>query len=185
VEPDEQQLITQAAGGDLEAFERLYRMHVSRVYGLCLRLTNGQDEAQDATQETFIKAWQHLAEFRGTSALSTWLHRIAFNEVMAGRRKHTRQMSHLTAVESRSTTDDSTAVDELERALTQLPDRARQAFVLQKIYGYTHEEAADIMGIAVGTCKAQVHRAATLLAESISKPTAGSRVEAATTRAQE
>lgn len=144
-------------------------MHAARVYGLCVRLSADQADAQDAMQETFIKAWNALGRFRGDSAFSTWLHRIAFNEAVRLRRQRTNERRHLQLVESDPVTGamSETEIERLERAITKLPNRAREALVLHKIYGYTHEETADFMGTAVGTCKAQVHRALQLLREGM------------------
>jgi RNA polymerase sigma-70 factor (ECF subfamily) len=168
-EQDEAALVESARGGDKQAFEALYRKHAGRVYGLCLRLAGCAAEAQDDTQETFVRAWQRLGEFRGDSALTTWLHRIALNEVIGRKRKESRARRHLASVaaaaERRSA--DAGVLGELERAIMRLPERARRVFVLHKIYGYTHQEVADMLNIAVGTCKAQVHRAHKLLADSL------------------
>jgi len=164
---EEAGLIDAAIAGSVAAFERLYRLHSGRVYGLCLRLADSQADAQDATQETFIKAWHSLRDFRGGSALSTWLHRIAFNEVMALKRRRSSERKHLQLViveESHEAPGDD--LSRLERAITGLPERAREALVLNKIYGYTHEETAEFMSVAVGTCKAQVHRALQLLKQA-------------------
>jgi RNA polymerase sigma-70 factor (ECF subfamily) len=168
-EPADAALIAAAVGGDTAAFETLYRRHTGRVHGLCLRLTRSRAEAQDCTQETFIRAWRQLATFRGQSSLSTWLHRIALNEVLGRKRRASTEDRHLAVVrlEARDSHRGPASLDELERAIGLLPDRAREVFVLQKVYGYTHEETADLLNIAVGTCKAQVHRASRLLAEAL------------------
>ena len=168
-EPDDAALIAAAVAGDTAAFEVLYRRHTGRVHGLCLRLTQSRAEAQDCTQETFIRAWRQLATFRGASSFSTWLHRIAVSEVFGRKRRASTEIRHLEVVrlEARASHDGPATVDELERAIGMLPARAREMFVLQKVYGYTHEETADLLNIAVGTCKAQVHRASRLLAEAL------------------
>jgi RNA polymerase sigma-70 factor (ECF subfamily) len=160
-------LIAAAVGGDTAAFETLYRRYTGRVYGLCLRLTQSRAEAQDCTQETFIRAWRQLATFRGQSRFGTWLHKIALNEVLGRKRHAATESRHLDVVrqEARDSYDGPATVDALERAIGKLPERAREVFVLQKVYGYTHEETADLLSIAVGTCKAQVHRASRLLME--------------------
>jgi RNA polymerase sigma-70 factor (ECF subfamily) len=170
-EPQDAQLIEAAVQGDSGAFEKLYRRHTGRVHGLCVRLTQNRAEAQDCTQETFIRAWRRLATFRGDSSFATWLHKIALNEVLGRKRRAATETRHLEVV--RRETKDSHAgpaqIDELERAIGLLPDRAREVFVLQKIYGYTHEETAELLSIAVGTCKAQVHRASRLLADVLER----------------
>jgi RNA polymerase sigma-70 factor (ECF subfamily) len=164
-EPADGALIAAAVAGDTAAFESLYRRHAGRVYGLCLRLTQNRADAQDATQETFVSAWRQLATFRGDSGLATWLHRIALNQVLGRKRRAATEANRLEIVERESATSYASPelTDHLERAIAQLPQRAREVFVLQKVYGYTHEEVADLLNIAVGTCKAQVHRAGLLL----------------------
>lgn len=171
-DPDETNLIADARHGSTRAFEALYRMHSGRVYGLCVRLAGNPADAQDATQETFIKAWSALDAFRGGSAFSTWLHRIAFNEVMGLKRRHRSEDRNLRVVGENAAAADASLpeLDRLERAIAALPDRAREALVLHKIYGYTHEETAEFMETAVGTCKAQVHRALQLLRDALPNP---------------
>ena len=128
----------------MRAFETLYRALAPGVYGLCLRLARNAAEAQDCTQDTFVRAWQRLAEFRGESRFGTWLHRIAVNEVLGRRRHAAVEHRHLSAVDpaKRYTLDDSATLQDLEQAIARLPDRAREVFVLRAVYGYTHEEIA-------------------------------------------
>jgi RNA polymerase sigma-70 factor, ECF subfamily len=166
---DEAELIAAARSGSTDAFEQLYRAHSARVYGLCLRLSENQADAQDATQETFIKAWRALGSFRGASAFSTWLHRIAFNETIGMKRRRKTEHQHLRLVDHGEEASDSALpeIERIERAVAALPDRAREALVLNKIYGYTYKETAEFMSVAVGTCKAQVHRAVRLLREAM------------------
>jgi RNA polymerase sigma-70 factor (ECF subfamily) len=163
-------LIAEAIAGDLESFETLYRRYSARVYGLCLRLTRHEADAQDCTQETFIRAWRQLGRFRGDSAFGTWLHRIAVNEVLSRRRRASTEQRYLRVVQPETAPSDQEGtidVEELERAIRQLPDRARDVLVLHKIYGYTHEETGKMLDIAAGTCKAQVHRALKLVIRSL------------------
>jgi RNA polymerase sigma-70 factor, ECF subfamily len=168
-EPDEQALLRAARAGDVRAFETLYRMLAPSVYGLCLRLASNAAEAQDCTQDTFVRAWQRLAEFRGESRLGTWLHRIAVNEVLGRRRHAAVEHRHLTAVDpaKRYTLDDSATLQDLEQAIARLPDRAREVFVLRAVYGYTHEEIAGMLRVTVSTSKTQHHRARKLLIASL------------------
>ncbi len=163
---DEQTLVGRARSGDKQAFEALYRQHVPRVYGLCLRLTSNPADADDATQDTFIKAWERLDSFRGVSAFGTWLHRIAVNESLGRQRKKGRELQHLQLMEpGKSTTAGPDGqLEELEQAIGRLPAGARNVFVLLAVYGYSHEEAAKMLDIAAGTSKAQLHRARKLLA---------------------
>jgi RNA polymerase sigma-70 factor (ECF subfamily) len=165
-------LVQRACAGDVRAFERLYREHVGRVYGLCLRMTRDPAVAEDCAQETFINAWKALARFETRSSLATWLHRIAVNVALAKRRKATPVVELAVeddeeAVESDWTLETPLEVNEIEAAIERLPDGARDVLVLHAIYGYSHIEAAEMLGVAEGTCKAQLHRARSLLRERL------------------
>jgi RNA polymerase sigma-70 factor, ECF subfamily len=171
-------LVTAARKGDMKAFERLYRLHSGKVMGLCLRMTRRRDVAEDCVQQTFIRAWRSLAAFEGRSAFGTWLHRIAVNEVLTHQRNHgTRAESDGEAVDDAQDVPpdsqreyDAGEVMDVERALATLPPGSRHVVVLQTVYGYSHEEVADMLGIAVGTCKAQLHRGRRLLRERMGLP---------------
>lgn len=166
----ESALVQRACGGDQRAFERLYREHVGRVYGLCLRMTRDAQLAEDCTQDTFINAWRALGKFETRSSLSTWLHRIAVNVTLAKRRK-SGPLEPLPEEEEGSATEwtleTPVEVQELENAIGALPEGARDALVLHALYGYSHGETAEMLGIAEGTCKAQLHRARRLLRERL------------------
>jgi RNA polymerase sigma-70 factor (ECF subfamily) len=167
---DPAELIAAAAGGDLSAFEQLYRQFSPRVYGLCLRLTGQRETAEDCTQESFVSAWRALAGFEKRSRFSTWLHRIAVHTVIARRRglrvqyEMAEPASGLPEVADPS--GDGPPLD-IERAIASLPEGARHVLVLVSIYGFSHAEAAQTLGIAEGTCKAQLHRARGLLAAAL------------------
>jgi RNA polymerase sigma-70 factor, ECF subfamily len=163
-------LLQRARAGDTRAFERLYREHAGKVYGLCLRMTRDAQLAEDCTQDTFINAWRALSGFETRSSLSTWLHRIAVNVSLAKRRKS--PPVEATAEEGEDapgewTLETPVEVREIETAIGELPDGARDALVLHALYGYSHGEAAQMLGIAEGTCKAQLHRARKLLRERL------------------
>lgn len=166
-------LVQRARGGDTRAFERLYREHCGRVYGLCLRMTRDPHLAEDCTQETFMNAWRALARFETRSSLSTWLHRIAVNVSLAKRRKASPVEASLPQDEQDSggptewALETPVEVREIEDAIGGLPDGARDALVLHALYGYSHGEAAEMLGVAEGTCKAQLHRARKLLRERL------------------
>ena len=166
-------LVQRACAGDVRAFERLYREHVGRVYGLCLRMTRDAAIAEDCTQETFINAWKALARFETRSSLATWLHRIAVNVALARRRKATVVVESSTTedgdevIETDWTLETPLEVNEIETAIERLPEGARDVLVLHAIYGYSHVEAAEMLGVAEGTCKAQLHRARSLLREKL------------------
>jgi RNA polymerase sigma-70 factor (ECF subfamily) len=164
---EEREAVVAAARGDARAFERLYRLHAPRLFGLCLRLTRDRAAAEDAVQEAFISAWRALAGFEARSSFSTWIHRIAVNAVLVRRRGlafelETTVDAELDSLDRRGT--DATPAVDLEAAITALPDGARHVLVLVGLYGFTHEEAAESLGIAIGTSKAQLHRARRLLA---------------------
>jgi RNA polymerase sigma-70 factor (ECF subfamily) len=169
-------LILRAARGDQRAFEQLYRAHVDRVYGLCLRMTRNTASAEDCTQQVFIQAWNALPRFEKRSAFGTWLHRIAVNTVLGQRRRSTMDVL-LTAVPDIENVDGvldpPVEVAEMEAAIDRLPEGARDVLVLAGIYGYSHGEAASMLGIAEGTCKAQLHRARQLLRERLSLEACG------------
>jgi RNA polymerase sigma-70 factor (ECF subfamily) len=166
---DERALVDAARRGSPAAFEALYRNHVGHVYGLCLRMTANRATAEDCTQEAFIQAWRSLPAFEGRAAFGTWLHRIAVNAVLAqGRRRREQVGADVPADEAAGALPDPSAsndggVLDLEAAIASLPAGARQVLVLVGVYGYSHEEAAALLGIAVGTCKSQLHRARQLL----------------------
>ncbi len=168
---DEQSWVERAQQADTAAFEALYRMHVDKVYGLCLRMTGNVAEAEDCTQEAFIQAWNKLSKFRGDSAFSTWIHRIAVNTVLGRIRKSQREKDRIQAVTDISpvpeTVGDSGNFEDLQQAVDDLPTGARHVFVLHAVYGYSHDETGDMLGIATGTSKAQLHRAKRLLAQQL------------------
>ena len=168
---DEADWIAQAQRSDARAFESLYRMHIDKVYGLCLRMTGNVSEAEDCAQEAFIQAWNKLERFRGDSAFSTWLHRIAVNSVLGRMRKSKRERDRIQlageAAVSPASVGDTGELRDLSDAVDRLPEGARHVFVLYAVYGYSHDEAGSMLGIAPGTSKAQLHRARRLLAQQL------------------
>lgn len=168
---DEARWVRQAQAGDTGAFEKLYRAHVDRIYGLCLRMTGNPSEAEDCAQEAFIQAWTKLDRFRGDSTLGTWMHRVAVNTVLGRMRKSRREQDRIRAVSDvaelgRPIGDDGELRD-LEQAINELPRGARHVFVLHAVYGYSHGETGDMLGIAEGTSKAQLSRARRLLTQQL------------------
>ena len=158
-----------ARSGDVRAFEVLYHHHVARIYALCLRMTGQPSLAEDCTQECFISAWRALAGFKAQSSLSTWLHRIAVNAVLGQRRRGQSDLARLAVPideDALAVTDNTVAgsTADIETALARLPPGARDVVVLVGLYGHSHEEAAEFLGIAAGTSKAQLHRGRRLLA---------------------
>jgi RNA polymerase sigma-70 factor, ECF subfamily len=162
-------LIAQAARGDQRAFERLYRNHVDRVHGLCLRMTRNSASAEDCTQQAFVQAWTALPRFERRSSFATWLHRITVNIVLMQRRSAIDLvcMAPPEQLEDAFTFDTPLEVAEIEAAIDTLPDGARDVLILSGIYGYAHGEVARMLGVAEGTCKAQLHRARQLLRERL------------------
>jgi RNA polymerase sigma-70 factor, ECF subfamily len=182
-------LIERARGGDVDAFEHVYRREVGRVYALCLRMSADAGRARELTQSVFIRAWDRLGSFRGDSQLSSWLHRIAVNEVLIEARGDRRRNARVMLAEDRAADSDvdegahdrapaysgitkpedtETRID-LERAIAALPPGARTVFVLHDIEGYRHEEISRMTGSAEGTLRAQLHRARKLLMEALSR----------------
>jgi RNA polymerase sigma-70 factor (ECF subfamily) len=163
-------LIARAAKGDQRAFEQIYRAHVDRIHGLCLRMTRNTATAEDCTQQAFIQAWEALPRFERRSAFNTWLHRIAVNVVLGRRRSRREDEPVLSIVDGDSggiTFDTPMEVAEIEAAIDALPQGARDVLVLSGIYGHSHSEIALMLDVAEGTCKAQLHRARRLLRERL------------------
>ena len=176
--------VTLAAGGDRRAFERLYRAHVDRVFSLCTRMCGSRAWAEELTQDVFVRAWEKLPLFRGESAFSTWLHRLAVNVVLNARKSEGRERSRrepeAESAESREGGDrmDGLASPvvvhhaeriDLEAAIASLPPGARRVFVLHDVEGYKHEEIADMLGVTAGGSKAQLHRARLLIREALAR----------------
>jgi len=164
---------TLAASGDAHAFERLYRGHLARISSLARRML-GDDDADDVIQDVFVRAWQKLGTFRGESAFGTWLHRLAIN-VILGRREilGVRRQRHLDGdavletVPSRRTTPEMSL--DFETAIARLPEGAREVFVLHDVEGYRHEEIGQMLGLATGTSKSQLHRARMALRQHLER----------------
>lgn len=166
--------VRRAAAGDLEAFEGLYREHVGRVHALCLRMARDRGEAEELTQETFVRVWEKLQSFRGESAFSTWLHRVTVNVVVAGLRRQGRWRERFTAQDAEDVGIAQPAFSpggdlDLERAIAALPPKARLVFLLHDVEGHGHGEIASMLGLAVGTSKAHLHRARLQLREELSR----------------
>ncbi len=165
--------VTTAASGDRRAFERLYRAHVDRVYAICLRMLADRPLAEEVTQDVFVRVWQKLPGFRGESAFSTWLHRVAVNVVLSRRK---RASVHGARIADDDTLDEAPAraifVGErldLDAAIAGLPAGARRVFVLHDVEGFTHEEIGEQLGITSGGSKAQLHRARMLLRAALNR----------------
>ena len=165
---DDRDDAARAARGDTSAFERLYRRHAGRVNALACRMS-GREEADDLVQDVFVRCWEKLHLFRGESAFGTWLHRLAVNLIVErfrsasvrGAGMHDGQDAVIDALTARPSTPEARM--DLEAALRELPSGAREVFVLHDVEGYRHSEIGELLGVATGTSKAQLHRARTLL----------------------
>jgi RNA polymerase sigma-70 factor (ECF subfamily) len=168
-------LVRRAQAGDQTAFRDLYHQLAGRVYALCLRLTGDAGAAEERTQDVFVRAWDKLRSFRGESAFSSWLHRLAVNVVMNERRTTIRREQRVTPMATpevleRGKGEPTVGLSiDLERAIAALPEGAREVFVLYDIEGYSHGEIAELTGIAEGTSKAQLFRARQLLREKLNR----------------
>jgi len=163
-------VVSLARSGDLSAFKRLYQANVGRVYAVCLRMVGDARRSEELTQDAFVRAWEMLGNYRGESAFSTWLHRLAVNVVLVALRSERRRTSHektgdLEMLEAPQDSPSHGARLDLENAIAALPPGARAIFTLHDIEGFKHDEIAAQMCLAVGTCKAQLHRARKLLKE--------------------
>lgn len=176
----EAEAIRRARDGDRAVFEYLYRLHSRRVYAVCLRMVGNATEAEDLTQEAFLLSLRKIHTFRGESAFSTWLHRLAVNLVLLHLRK---KAPPIVSIEATPDPDDDTgspSIDigapdllmegtldriNLERCVARLPVGYRTIFVLHDIQGYQHNEIAGILGRSVGVSKSQLHKARTRLRE--------------------
>jgi RNA polymerase sigma-70 factor (ECF subfamily) len=162
-------LVARCREGDLGAFEELYRTHAGRLYSLAFRMLGNAADAEDQLQEIFLSAHRKLESYRGDAALGTWLYRLAMNQILDYVRSRAARAGQLT-----DGLDDATvladalghrladrAIDriDLERALGELPEGCRAAFVLHDVDGLEHKEIAQVLGIAEGTSKSQVHKA--------------------------
>jgi RNA polymerase sigma-70 factor (ECF subfamily) len=174
----EAEAIERAKQGDAEAFEVLYNLHKRRVYSLCLRMTANAAEAEDLTQEAFMHLFRKIATFRGESAFSTWLHRMAVNVVLMQLRKKGLAVVPLEddiETEEETPKKDFGAQDlalegsidrlRLQNAIGKLPPGYRSIFVLHDVEGYEHNEIAEIVGCSIGNSKSQLHKARMKLRE--------------------
>lgn len=168
-----------AASGDRGAFERIYRTHANRVFSVCVRMSGDRVLAEELTQDVFVRAWSKLGLYRGESAFSTWLHRLAVNVVLNARKTEGRRRSRfategdgdevgVTMPALAPPATPGIAID-LEAAVAMLPPGARRVFVLHDVEGYKHEEIATMLGITSGGSKAQLHRARMLLREALER----------------
>ncbi len=175
IHPEVPVLVDRCKAGDVAAFERIFRLHQGRIYALCLRMTADPDKADSLTQDAFVRGWQKLDSYRGDGPFGGWMRKVAARTVLDFIRKESRERKRF-----RSTTDEleerelrtvnSDVRIDLERAVASLPEGARTAFVLHDVEGFRHKEIAEMTGLAVGTIKAQLHRARKLLMDRLGGP---------------
>jgi RNA polymerase sigma-70 factor (ECF subfamily) len=177
IRDEDREQVRRACAGDRGAFENLYSRHRNRVYGIVWRLSGGDSAlAEDLLQEAFVRAWQKLDSFRGESLFATWLHRLAVNVALSDRRIRIKRLERETALEGAAERTAAGAKDvyagermDLEQAIASLPERARTVLVLYDIEGYSHAEIAEMAGMAVGSSKAQLHRARRLVRDRLDR----------------
>jgi RNA polymerase sigma-70 factor (ECF subfamily) len=171
--PVDSEVVKRAQQGDADAFATLFHAHKARIYSVCLRMTNNAAEAEDLTQDAFLQVFRKIATFRGDSAFSTWLHRIAVNTVLMQFRK--KSLSQVSLDEPYSNSDGAKirreygakdtrlagCVDRvaLASAIKELPHGYRTIFLLHEVEGYEHQEIAELLGCSVGNSKSQLHKA--------------------------
>jgi RNA polymerase sigma-70 factor, ECF subfamily len=165
----DRELVERCKAGDLGAFEELYRQHAGRLFGLASRMLGNPSDAEDLLQEIFLSAHRKLDSFRGESALGTWLYRLAMNQCLDYLRSRAARSSQVTdplddepgwyEPGRRGLAEQAVSKMDLERALAKLPEGCRAAFVLHDVEGLEHREVAEVLGIAEGTSKSQVHKA--------------------------
>ena len=159
----ELELIQRAQTGEPRAARELYNQYAPRVYAIVRRLAGDDALAEDWAQEAWVRIFRALGSFRGEARFSTWLHRIAVNSALHGRRWRDRRTRHEAPLEdtlpTRFQSSDALLRMKLERAMKQLPERMRQVLVLHDIEGFTHEEIAEFLGVNAGTSKSQLFKA--------------------------
>lgn len=180
-DPGEVQVLVRAQAGDHQAFAQLYSLHKRRIYSLCLRMVGNIAEAEDLTQEAFLQLHRKIATFRGDSAFSTWLHRLAINVVLMQLRK--KGLSLISLDEAMEPAPEegpgrsfgapdltlSGAIDRLalERAVADLPAGYRLIFILHDVEGFEHNEIAAMLDCSIGNSKSQLHKARLKLREAL------------------
>jgi RNA polymerase sigma-70 factor (ECF subfamily) len=167
-------MVKSAQSGNIEAMSWLYDKYRRRIYNLCLRMLRDQADAEDLTQDVFVQLFRKIDTFRGESAFSTWLHRLAVNMVLMNIRSRNSKRYSLIPIESSNEEDDSlyeelgkedeglrSSLDRMtiSGALDNLPPGYRMVFLLHDVHGYEHQEIAVILSCSVGNCKSQLHKA--------------------------
>jgi RNA polymerase sigma-70 factor, ECF subfamily len=179
--PTEAAALALAQNGDHAAFAYLYSLHKRRIYSLCLRMVSNMAEAEDLTQEAFLQLHRKISTFRGDSAFSTWLHRLAVNVVLMHLRKKGLAVTSLDEAMEPNQDESpgrsfgapdltlSGSIDRmtLERAVADLPAGYRLVFILHDVEGYEHNEIASMLECSIGNSKSQLHKARLRLREAL------------------
>ena len=179
--PAQDDTLTRAQNGDHQAFAQLSSLHKRRIYSLCLRMVGNTAEAEDLTQEAFLQLHRKIATFRGDSAFSTWMHRLAINVVLMHLRRKGLALISLDEAMDPAPEEGpgrsfgspdlnlTGAIDRLalERAVTDLPAGYRLIFVLHDIEGYEHNEIASMLDCSIGNSKSQLHKARLKLRDTL------------------
>jgi RNA polymerase sigma-70 factor, ECF subfamily len=178
------EVVQLAQQGSAVAFERIYRLHSRKVYSLCLRMTGDRTQAEDLTQDVFLRLFRKIGTFRGESAFSTWLHRMTVNIVLMRFRKKSPAETSLDTItnvdaESHSSPEELGVPDvwlngvvdrvTLQGLIKELPPGYRAMFILHYVQGYKHSEIAKIFECSEGNSKSQVRRARLRLRDLIQK----------------
>jgi RNA polymerase sigma-70 factor (ECF subfamily) len=172
---DEELLVARVKRGDAAAERQLYDSHVDRMYRLAYRMTGDDDQAQEFTQETFIRAFERIDQFRGEAAFGTWLNSIGTSVIYNGLRKVTRfrqreyEYDEVGAIAGSERQAEPDLKERLTLAIDDLPVKYRMVFVMHDVEGYTHEEIGSALNMPVGTSKAQLSRARARLRESLAE----------------
>ena len=180
-QPADTEVLARAQAGDHQAFAQLYNLHKRRIYSLCLRMVGNVAEAEDLTQEAFLQLHRKIATFRGDSAFSTWLHRLAVNVVLMQLRKKGLSLISLDeAMEPNPEEGPSRSfgapdptltgtIDRLvlEHAIAELPAGYRLIFILHDVEGFEHNEIASMLDCSIGNSKSQLHKARLKLRDAL------------------
>lgn len=175
------ELIQRAQQGEPRAIRELYRLYSPRVYAIVKRLAGDDALAEDWAQEAWVRIFRALGTFRAEARFTTWLHRIAVNSALHGRRWRDRRVIREAPLDDtipmRAVTEDALLRVKLEKAIAALPERMRQVLVLHDVEGYTHEDIAEFLGVNVGTSKSQLFKARARMREMLSTERANRSIE--------
>lgn len=167
--PEDIELVNKAKNNDVNAFEKLYGKYIGRVYALALRMSGDSRIAEELSQEIFIRVWQKLSLFEGRSGFYTWLHRLAVNFILNEKKSKSRHHKNEIQIDEKILEPvEKNNIDlslDLEKAISYLPEGAREIFILYDIEGMQHDEIAQLKNISVGASKSQLHRARKILRE--------------------